>query len=147
MPNNCQHPELCLLSETCIPCAICPTAKEKANDRLALTAGSGSWDVDRTHGRLVKITYHIGCKDAEEYAGKLRKEGWKAWSLEVNGNRVAEVMHLPYTNTAHQKALPCLERINAAVIARMSADEATGEERLELLRASKEASEILGQNA
>jgi hypothetical protein len=25
-PNNCQRPELCLLTETCIPCAICPHA-------------------------------------------------------------------------------------------------------------------------
>lgn len=108
--------------------------------------GGGEWDIERTHGRLAKVQYDIGCKDAEEYAGKLRKEGWKSWSLEVNGTRVTEVMHLPYTNTAHQNALPCLERLNAAVIARMSADEPTGEERLELLRASKEASEILGQN-
>jgi predicted RNase H-like nuclease (RuvC/YqgF family) len=27
-PNNCQRPELCLLTETCIPCAICPHAVE-----------------------------------------------------------------------------------------------------------------------
>jgi hypothetical protein len=40
MPNNCKSPEMCLLSETCVPCAICPNAKEKANDRLALTTGS-----------------------------------------------------------------------------------------------------------
>ena len=40
MSNNCQRPELCMLSETCIPCAICPNAKEKADDRLALTACS-----------------------------------------------------------------------------------------------------------
>jgi hypothetical protein len=33
-------PEMCLLSETCVPCAICPNAKEKADDRLAPTAGS-----------------------------------------------------------------------------------------------------------
>jgi hypothetical protein len=26
LPNNCQRPELCLLTETCIPCAICPHA-------------------------------------------------------------------------------------------------------------------------
>jgi hypothetical protein len=25
-PNNCQRPELCLLTETCIPCEICPNA-------------------------------------------------------------------------------------------------------------------------
>ena len=41
MPNNCQHPELCMLSETCVPCAICPNAKGKADDRLALTPSSG----------------------------------------------------------------------------------------------------------
>ena len=40
MPNNCKSPEMCLLSETCIPCAICPNANEKADDRLALTACS-----------------------------------------------------------------------------------------------------------
>jgi hypothetical protein len=28
LPNNCQRPELCLLTETCIPCAICPHAVE-----------------------------------------------------------------------------------------------------------------------
>jgi hypothetical protein len=27
-PNNCQRPELCLLTETCRPCAICPNAVE-----------------------------------------------------------------------------------------------------------------------
>jgi len=42
MPNNCKSPEMCLLTETCVPCAICPNAKEKADDRLALTAGSPS---------------------------------------------------------------------------------------------------------
>jgi hypothetical protein len=26
MPNNCKFPEMCLLSETCVPCAICPNA-------------------------------------------------------------------------------------------------------------------------
>ena len=40
MPNNCKSPEMCLLSETCVPCAICPNAKEKADDLLALTACS-----------------------------------------------------------------------------------------------------------
>lgn len=33
MNNNCQRPELCLLSETCIPCAICPNAKDVNNGR------------------------------------------------------------------------------------------------------------------
>ena len=37
MPNNCQYPEMCLLTKSCIPCDICPNAKEKADDRLALT--------------------------------------------------------------------------------------------------------------
>lgn len=58
MPNNCKSPEMCLLSETCIPCAICPNAKEKADDRLARTACSllgdvieapGPYDVARAH--------------------------------------------------------------------------------------------------
>ena len=42
MPNNCKSPEMCMLSETCVPCEICPNAKEKADDRLALTACSRS---------------------------------------------------------------------------------------------------------
>lgn len=50
MSNNCQHPELCLLSETCVPCAVCPNAKEKADDRLARTACSG-WVGRLTHDR------------------------------------------------------------------------------------------------
>ncbi len=28
MPGNCKHPEMCLLSDTCIPCDVCPNAKE-----------------------------------------------------------------------------------------------------------------------
>ena len=47
MSNNCLHPEMCLLSETCIPCAICPNAKEKANDgwlaRLVRLHAGRSW--------------------------------------------------------------------------------------------------------
>ena len=43
MPNNCKSPEMCLLSETCIPCAICPNAKERADDRLARTPCSASF--------------------------------------------------------------------------------------------------------
>jgi hypothetical protein len=37
MSNNCKYPEMCILSDECVPCAICPNAKEKADDRLALT--------------------------------------------------------------------------------------------------------------
>jgi len=48
MPNNCKSPEMCLLSETCVPCAICPNAKEKADDRLALTPCSPSSDTPET---------------------------------------------------------------------------------------------------
>jgi hypothetical protein len=36
MPENCKYPEMCILSDECVPCAICPNAKEKAA-RLALT--------------------------------------------------------------------------------------------------------------
>ena len=39
-----------------------------------------------------------------------------------------------------------LIRLNNAVVTRMSADDPTGEERLELLRASEHAREIIGQN-
>jgi hypothetical protein len=42
MPNNCKSPEMCLLSETCVPCAICPNVKEIADDRLARTPCSPS---------------------------------------------------------------------------------------------------------
>lgn len=33
MTNNCQRPELCMLSETCVPCGICPNAKDVNNSR------------------------------------------------------------------------------------------------------------------
>lgn len=39
-----------------------------------------------------------------------------------------------------------LIRLNKAVVTRMSADEPTGAERLELLRASEHAREIIGEN-
>jgi hypothetical protein len=42
MPNNCKSPEMCLLSETCVPCAICPNAKEKANGPLPRTTCSAA---------------------------------------------------------------------------------------------------------
>ena len=45
------------------------------------------------------------------------------------------------------KLRSALIRINDAVVARMSADEPTGDERLELLRASERAREVLGHNA
>ena len=44
MSNNCKSPEMCLLTETCVPCAICPNAKEKADDRLARMACSRSFE-------------------------------------------------------------------------------------------------------
>lgn len=55
MPNNCQYPELCMLSETCIPCAICPNAKEKADDRLALTTCSPFCDTPETQTKVKRI--------------------------------------------------------------------------------------------
>jgi len=45
------------------------------------------------------------------------------------------------------KLRAALIRINAAVVARMSADEPTGAERLELLRSSEYAREVLQHNA
>ncbi|MEI6703420.1 MAG: hypothetical protein WCL71_07780 [Deltaproteobacteria bacterium] len=113
---------------------------------LRAASRSGSWELERTHGRLVRCIYENGCAEAEAYLQNLRADGWKAWSLSSVGNHVTEVLTLPYTNTSHEKLLPVLERLNRAIVARMSADDPTGEERLELLRASKEASEILRQN-
>ena len=55
MPNNCKSPEMCLLSETCVPCAICPNAQEKAEDRLDLTACSA-----------VGATHHHACACREK---------------------------------------------------------------------------------
>jgi len=37
MNNNCQRPEMCMLSETCIPCAICPNAKDEFSNQSNLT--------------------------------------------------------------------------------------------------------------
>lgn len=70
--------------------------------------GGGEWDVERTQGRLVKVQYDVGCKDADQYCAKLRAAGWKIWSLASDGKRVTEVFYLPYTNTNHGQALPCL---------------------------------------
>jgi len=126
-----------------------PTMDTKQESEIAVDPAatcSGSWELERTHGRLVKCIYENGCAEAEEYLRKLRADGWKAWSLSSDGKRITEVLTLPYTNTAHEKLLPALERLNRAVVARMSADDPTGEERLELLRASRAAEEILGQN-
>ena len=67
MTNNCQHPELCLLSETCVPCAICPNAKEKADDRLALTPCSPSSDTPETDGEWNRPT----CQDHPEFEQNL----------------------------------------------------------------------------
>lgn len=68
--------------------------------------GGGEWDVERTQGRLVKIQYDVGCRAADQYCDKLRKEGWKAWAISSDGKKVIEVFYLPYTNTNHGQALP-----------------------------------------
>ena len=68
--------------------------------------GSGDWDVERTHGRLCKVQYDVGCTEADKYCDQLRKEGWKAWSVSSDGKRVTEVFYLRYTNTAHERQLP-----------------------------------------
>ena len=62
MSNNCKHPEMCLLSETCVPCAICPNAKEKADDRLALTPCSAmGWSRKTQHKNLGEVTINMEC--------------------------------------------------------------------------------------
>jgi hypothetical protein len=48
MPENCKYPELCILSDECVPCGICPHVKEKADDRLARMAYSPSSDTPET---------------------------------------------------------------------------------------------------
>lgn len=55
MSNNCKLPEMCLLSETCVPCAICPNVKEKADDRLARTACSEVGYYPPPNDRAAKI--------------------------------------------------------------------------------------------
>jgi len=42
-PNNCQHPEMCLLSETCVPCAICPNAKPPHMKACGYCGGAGQY--------------------------------------------------------------------------------------------------------
>ena len=54
---------MCLLSETCVPCAICPNAKEKANDRLALTACSVLLDLSIRWLTQAEIHESEGGKD------------------------------------------------------------------------------------
>lgn len=51
---------------------------------------SADWDVERTHGRLCKVQYDVGCTEADQYCDQLRKEGWKAWSVSSDGKRVTE---------------------------------------------------------
>ena len=78
MPENCKRPEMCLLTETCVPCAICPNAKEKAEDRLAPTAGSPSLDTPETNARAAEDKY-MECWGEEwsvdaDFARKLERE-------------------------------------------------------------------------
>lgn len=77
--------------------------------------GGGEWDVERTNGRLAKVQYDTGCREAEQYCAKLRAERWQAWSIASDGKKVTEVFYLPYTNTNHGQALPSLP--NADVMA------------------------------
>ena len=70
--------------------------------------GGGEWDIERTHGRLAKVQYDIGCREAEQCCAKLRAEGWQARSIASDGKKVTEVFYLPYTNTNHGQALPSL---------------------------------------
>lgn len=46
-----------MLTETCVPCEICPNAKEKADDRLAPTAGSASLPVTDVIDRILAMLY------------------------------------------------------------------------------------------
>ena len=90
MPNNCKSPEMCLLSETCVPCAICPNAKEKADDRLAPTAGSGSAavrDLERHNAAWVKhfikpVARFMRERGISEVRIKIGKDGKASYLLE-----------------------------------------------------------------
>ena len=90
-------------------------------------------------------------------AAKLARERdeWKAKYIQQNKDLGCEMMDpngtiWDYANkvqTEIAKLRSALIRITDAVVARMSADEPTGDERLELLRASKYAREVLQHNA
>ena len=90
-------------------------------------------------------------------AAKLARERdeWKAKYIQQNKDLGCEMMdpngtiwdYAKKVQTEIAKMRSALIRINDAVVARMSADEPTGDERLELLRASKYAREVLQHNA
>jgi len=44
MPNNCKSPEMCLLSETCVPCAICPNAKTPMNRPIFISDNDNGYN-------------------------------------------------------------------------------------------------------
>jgi len=68
-PDNCQRPELCLLSETCIPCAICPNAKNKA-DLLVLIAEKHE-KIKTLHAEIKSLRHDICRMDTKQ--AELRK--------------------------------------------------------------------------
>ena len=75
------------------------------------------------------------------HSGDLSEDPWI--SFPNNGGDVGDVFELA---EELNKLRDALIRLNSAVIARMIPDEPTGSERLELLRASEHAREIIGQN-
>ena len=83
------------------------------------------------------------------------RDEWKAKYIQQNKDLGCEMMdpngtiwdYAKKVQTEIAKLRSALIRINDAVVARMSADEPTGDERLELLRASKYAREVLQHNA
>ena len=106
-----------------VPCSACggsglgnpiyrPEVDKTQRDRCYTCQGSGiiggEWDVERTHGRLTKVQYDIGCLEAEQYCAKLRSEGWRAWSIASDAKKITEVFYLPYTNTNQGQSLPSL---------------------------------------
>lgn len=76
------------------------------------------------------------------HSGDLSENPWI--SFPNNGGDVGDVFDLAEELNRLRDALI---RLNSAVVTRMSADEPTGDERLELLRASEHAREIIGENA
>jgi len=81
-PDNCQRPELCLLSETCIPCAICPNAKNKA-DLLVLIAEKHE-KIKTLHAEIKSLRHDICRMDTKQ--AELRrnnKEEAKLGNLDI----------------------------------------------------------------
>lgn len=69
MSNNCKSPETCLITKTCVPCAICSNTKNK-NDSLALIAEKHE-KIKILHAEIKSLRHDI-CRMDTKHA-ELRK--------------------------------------------------------------------------